>query len=414
MCNSDRGEILIIYPGIIMTNAGINRRRHDSFYNTHNLTNMEENNSKRPKREGRKEGESPQSFEQRMAIETQRLVDNNNNDETSTTTTENNDESSNDDEWTALRDVRRQQRYQLVDTDSEDESNKTKKSKKSKKRKKKKRRRLRKSPPQSMSDVYQNTIEDEANNHGSFIDSDDDYHETMNNGGLKSLMNSESLMSLERKNQGVMELCNIKEKRARVMSVAKKQCMQHPTKNIYRQRLDEYEQKFDRLERQQINYNSTVAINGNNNNVNIMNVQTHPVWSAFQLPQFTQPMGKQPEMWTHPMNHETLGMASMNQATTQQLDAQASTAISSSLKDPPIQIDEQRIESKMKEFELSKFGGMKMCQSWLANYKRNYISIKNRRGGITAWIDGQRRQKADNNNSKLGVLMNELLELLGI
>ena len=73
-------------------------------------------------------------------------------------------------------------------------------------------------------------------------------------------MNSESLMSLERKNQGVTELCDIKEERARVMSVAKKQCMQHPTKNIYRQRLDEYEQKFDRLERQQINYNSTVAI----------------------------------------------------------------------------------------------------------------------------------------------------------
>ena len=392
MCNSDRGEILIIYTGIIMTNAGINRRRHDSFYNTHNLTNMEENNSKRPKREGRKEGESPQSFEQRMAIETQRLVNNNNNDETTTTTTttENN--------------------LQLVDTDSEDESNKTKKSKKSKKRKKKKRRRLRKSPPQSMSDVYQNTIEDEANNHASFIASDDDYHDTMKNGGLTTLMNSESLMSLERKNQGVTELCDIKEERARVMSVAKKQCMQHPTKNMYRQRLNEYEQQFDRLEQQQINYNSTVAINGNNNNVNIMNVQTHPVWSAFQLPQFTQPMGKQPEMWTHPMNHETLGMASMNQATTQQLDAQASTAISSSLKDPPIQIDEQRIESKMKEFELSKFGGMKMNQSWLANYKKNYMSIKSRRGGITAWIEGQRRQKADNNNSELGVLKNELLE----
>ena len=72
-----------------------------------------------------------------MAIETQRLVDNNNNDETSTTTTENNDESSNDDGWTASIDVRRQQRLQLVDTDSEDESNKTKKSKKSKERKKK-------------------------------------------------------------------------------------------------------------------------------------------------------------------------------------------------------------------------------------------------------------------------------------
>ena len=378
---------------------------------------MEENNSKRPKREGRKDGESAKAFERRMAIETQRFVDNNNNDETTTTTTtttttENNDEeSSNDDEWTASIDVRRQQRLQLVDTDSEDESNKTKKSKNPKK---KKRRRLRKSP-QSLSDVYQNTIEDEANNHGSFIASDDEYHDTMNNGGLKSLMNSESLMSLERKNQGVTELCDIKEERARVMSVAKKQCIQHPTKNIYRQRLNEYEQHFDILEQQQINYNSIVAINGNNNNVNIMNVQPHPVWSAYQLPQFTQPMGMQPEMWTQPMNHQlTLDMASVNQSTTQQLDAPVSTTISSSLKDPPIQIDEQRIESKMEEFEISRFGAMKMNQSWLANYKKNYMSIKGRRGGIKAWIEGQRRQKADNSNSKLGVLKNELLELLGI
>ena len=378
---------------------------------------MEENNSKRPKREGRKDGESAKAFERRMAIETQRFVDNNNNDETTTTTTtttENNDEeSSNDDEWTASIDVRRQQRLQLVDTDSEDESNKTKKSKKSKKPKK--RRRLRKSPPQSLSEVYQNTIEDEANNHGSFIDSDDEYHDTMNNGGLKSLMNSESLMSLERKNQGVTELCDIKEERARVMSVAKKQCMQHPTKNIYRQRLDEYEQKFDILERQQISYNSTVAINGNNNNVNIMNVQPHLLWNAYQQPQFTQPMGMQPEMWTQPMNHQvTLDMASVNQSTTQQLDAPVSTTISSSLKDPPIQIDEQRIESKMEEFEISRFGAMKMNQNWLANYKKTYMSIKGRRGGITAWIEGQRRQKADNKNSELGVLKNELLELLGI
>ena len=188
----------------------------------------------------------------------------------------------------------------------------------------------------------------------------------------------------------------------------------YSTGGVFNVLLDEYEQKFDRLEQQQINYNSTVAINGNNNNVNIMNVQPHPMCSAYQLPQFTQPMGMRPEMWTQPMNHQTLGMASMNQATTQQLDAQASTAMSSSLIDPPIQIDEERIESKMKEFELSRFGGMKMNRSWLANYKKNYMSIKSRRGGITAWIDGQRRQKAGNSNSELGVLRNELLELLGI
>ena len=92
MCNSDRGEILIIYTGIIMTNAGINRRRHDSVNNTHNLTNMEENNSKRPKRQGRKDGESAKAFERRMAIETQLFVDNNNNDETTTTDDNDNDD----------------------------------------------------------------------------------------------------------------------------------------------------------------------------------------------------------------------------------------------------------------------------------------------------------------------------------
>ena len=42
---------------------------------------MKEKNS-RPRRKGRPKGESPRSFDRRMAIETQRLVDGNNDDAT--------------------------------------------------------------------------------------------------------------------------------------------------------------------------------------------------------------------------------------------------------------------------------------------------------------------------------------------
>ena len=46
---------------------------------------MKEKNS-RPRRKGRPKGESPRSFDRRMAIETQRLVDGNNDDATAATT----------------------------------------------------------------------------------------------------------------------------------------------------------------------------------------------------------------------------------------------------------------------------------------------------------------------------------------
>ena len=375
---------------------------------------MKEKNS-RPRRKGRPKGESPRSFDRRMAIETQRLVDGNNDDATaattsatesvttSTTTTTTNNDDDNDDGDVSNDDATNNDgptlHRELIDTDSEDEL---------------------KQPAKEYTRIikphnWERMESVERKKQSSFISEEDDHKGK----SLSSLMRNNDLTGLEAANPGATRLCELREKAANAIKAAEKLCLQYPYKDKFRRKLEDTKKEYEvKIQQYMIQINNTNIQNNvfvNNNTINIHMPQNQDQLSL-PVSSFHSPLE---------MNHVQEGgvnaiQQSMVRHTTQQRMSMKEpiTLTKAGLKEPPerqqIQNNLQQnvINEKMAKFD-EQYNSIPSEVFWLRNYNNLYRSKMKGLKGDKRFIEMHLKHKGNNSNNRLGTMKNELMALLG-